>query len=124
MDPEVVRAAADTLARELESLRGESSGSLTQLGSATAPPTASGSFGSWDVAGAVTEGYRAGQAAIMEAYGQLVMQLANAVGLLYSAAGDTERADEFGASGFSRQSTLLGQPGAPTDGPPTQVREA
>ena len=118
---------------------GQSSGSLDHVHGATLPPAASSAFGSWDVGRAMTEGYRTGQAAIIEAYAQLVQQLRKAISLLYSAAGDTERADEYGAFGFGRQSALLDQsgtagftrqsalrdqPGGPTDGPPVEVREA
>lgn len=125
MDPEVVRAAADTLARELETLTGQSSGSLNQLSSTTAQPPGTSFFGSWDVARAVAEGYRTGQEAIVSGYARLIRELTNAISLLYLAAGDTERADEFGAAGFTRQSAALhDEPVAPTDGPPVEVREA
>ncbi|HEY8450843.1 MAG: hypothetical protein FWJ70_02515 [Micromonosporaceae bacterium] len=124
MDPDVVRAAADTLAREWESLTGQSSGSLGQLSSTTAQPAGTSLFGSWDVARAVAEGYRTGQEAIVEAYQRLVTELGHAISLLYSAAGDTERADEYSAAGFARQSAVLGEAGASPDGPPTEVREA
>lgn len=124
MDPDALRAAAETLAAELESLTGQSSGSLYKVAEATAQPLGTSFFGSWDVARAMADGYRTGQEAIMEAYGRLAQELANAVTLLQSSAGDTEAVDGLGATGFRHQGAALDQPVAPTDGPPVEVREA